>query len=215
MLVKLLGEILTTQLHARYKWDRGAAKSSLVFWRALKRPSTHLLSINARCNSGGNFATLAEPSGTTIAFGINDAGQIVGEFEDANGHGHGFLYSGGAFTNFDSASATTSSPALPASARSGSIGSSRVSAISAACPAKPICCCATARPAGWSSTTSTTINSPALPSSARSDWIGVSQALLRSAQQRVRPRVAQRQYRRVRSLRYCWQHPCRSRQLGG
>src|SRR6516162_887082 len=106
MLVKLLGEILTTQLHARYKWDRGAAKSSLVFWRALKRPSTHLLSINARCNSGGNFATLAEPSGTTIAFGINDAGQIVGEFEDANGHGHGFLYSGGAFTNFDFPSAT-------------------------------------------------------------------------------------------------------------
>jgi hypothetical protein len=31
MLVKLLGEILKTQLHERYKWDRGAAKSSQYF----------------------------------------------------------------------------------------------------------------------------------------------------------------------------------------
>src|SRR5207248_1754401 len=56
--------------------------------------------------SAGTFTTLAEPSGTTIAFGINDAGQIVGEYEDVTGNAHGFLYSGGTFTNFDFPSAT-------------------------------------------------------------------------------------------------------------
>jgi hypothetical protein len=45
-------------------------------------------------------------------------------------------------------SPTTRSPAPPSSARLGSIGSSRASAISAACPAKAICCCAMSIPAG-------------------------------------------------------------------
>ena len=37
----------------------------------------------------------------TFASGINDAGQIVGSFQDANGHRHAFLYSGGTYTTFD------------------------------------------------------------------------------------------------------------------
>ena len=71
------------------------------------------------------------------------------------------------------------SPMLPSSARWVWIGSSRASAISAAPPAKPISCCATAGPAGWKCTTSITIRSLAPPSSARSDWIGSSRALPR------------------------------------
>src|SRR5215831_8027713 len=49
------------------------------------------------------FTTLDDPLAAfgTTAFGINDAGQIVGAYTDANRHGHGFLYSGGTFTNLD------------------------------------------------------------------------------------------------------------------
>src|SRR5262245_49772731 len=55
-------------------------------------------------------------------------------------------------------SITIKSPAPPLSARSAWIGSFRALAISAACPAKPICCCATARPADWKYMTSITTN---------------------------------------------------------
>src|SRR3954451_17700742 len=37
---------------------------------------------------------------STQAFGINDAGQIVGGFADSTG-GHGFLFTGGSFTQID------------------------------------------------------------------------------------------------------------------
>ena len=57
-----------------------------------------------------------------------------------------------------------------------SSGNSRASAISAACPAKPISCCATPIPAGWRCTTSTITNSPAPLSSGRSGWSGSSPA---------------------------------------
>src|SRR5215471_1100622 len=44
------------------------------------------------------FTTVDVPGATsTIANGINDAGQIVGGFSDSTG-GHGFLYTGGSFT---------------------------------------------------------------------------------------------------------------------
>jgi probable HAF family extracellular repeat protein len=37
----------------------------------------------------------------TYARGINDAGQIVGLYEDSSGTQHGFLYSGGKYTTID------------------------------------------------------------------------------------------------------------------
>jgi probable HAF family extracellular repeat protein len=50
-----------------------------------------------------NFVTLDVPNGNNaVAYGINDAGQIVGSFASNDGTGvHGFLYSGGAFTQID------------------------------------------------------------------------------------------------------------------
>src|SRR6266849_2362906 len=48
------------------------------------------------------FTTLDDPLAISEAvFGINDAGQVVGVYDDANRHGHGFLYSGGTFTTLD------------------------------------------------------------------------------------------------------------------
>ncbi len=51
------------------------------------------------------YTTLDEPNATTItqAFGINNAGQIVGGYDFA----HGFLYSGGTYTTFDDGTAGT------------------------------------------------------------------------------------------------------------
>src|SRR5262249_59538781 len=48
------------------------------------------------------FTTFDDPLATedTQAFGINDAGQIVGDYADASG-AHGFLLSGGVFTTID------------------------------------------------------------------------------------------------------------------
>ena len=50
--------------------------------------------------SAYTYTTIDVPGGSnTIAYGINDAGQIVGRFE---GNGvHGFLYSGGGFSQVD------------------------------------------------------------------------------------------------------------------
>jgi probable HAF family extracellular repeat protein len=46
----------------------------------------------------GTYTSINIPGGTsTEAFGINDAGQIVGGY-DTGGPPHGFLYSGGSFT---------------------------------------------------------------------------------------------------------------------
>ena|SRR2546422_1066538 len=46
--------------------------------------------------------TSIDPPGSTLtdARGINDAGQIVGDF-DAGGHGAGFLFDGTSFTTID------------------------------------------------------------------------------------------------------------------
>ena len=48
----------------------------------------------------------------TAAAGINNHGQIVGEYLLADGSRHGFLYSGGTFTTVDDPNNTTSSEAL-------------------------------------------------------------------------------------------------------
>jgi probable HAF family extracellular repeat protein len=50
----------------------------------------------------GAFTTLDFPSATfTIAHGINDPGDIVGEFGDGAGYSHGFVYRGSRFTQID------------------------------------------------------------------------------------------------------------------
>jgi probable HAF family extracellular repeat protein/VCBS repeat-containing protein len=58
--------------------------------------------------SGGIYTAIDDPSAGsalispagTAALGINDAGQIVGRYNDASG-GHGFLYSGGRYITLD------------------------------------------------------------------------------------------------------------------
>src|SRR5438105_4544655 len=54
------------------------------------------------------FTTIDDPlaTTTTIASGINDAGQIVGQFRDASNRAHGFLLSGGSFITIDDPAAT-------------------------------------------------------------------------------------------------------------
>ena len=48
------------------------------------------------------FTTLDVPGGsTTQAIGINNAGQVVGDFEDSSGVIHGFINTGGTFTTLD------------------------------------------------------------------------------------------------------------------
>ena len=38
---------------------------------------------------------------STIAFGINDTGEIAGFYSDAIGNSHGFIYASGAFSTVD------------------------------------------------------------------------------------------------------------------
>ena len=54
------------------------------------------------------FTTLNDPQGTngTVAIGINDAGQIVGDYIDSSGAAHGFLYSNGTYITIDDALGT-------------------------------------------------------------------------------------------------------------
>jgi probable HAF family extracellular repeat protein len=56
---------------------------------------------------GGSFTQIDVPGATeTIAYGINDVGQIVGFFSNSTGQ-HGFLYSDGSFTQIDVPGATS------------------------------------------------------------------------------------------------------------
>src|SRR6476661_2385584 len=58
---------------------------------------------------GGTFTTIDAPgSSLTQATGINDAGQIVGIFDDRTGT-HGFLKAGSTFTTMDVPGFTTAS----------------------------------------------------------------------------------------------------------
>jgi probable HAF family extracellular repeat protein len=63
-----------------------------------------------------NYTTIDDPSanwtvgltsGRTEASGINDTGQIVGSYTASDGTGHGFLYSGGIYSNIDYPTATS------------------------------------------------------------------------------------------------------------
>jgi probable HAF family extracellular repeat protein len=49
----------------------------------------------------GSFTQIHVPGAITDAFGINDAGQIVGGFTDTTGPTHGFLDTRGSFTQID------------------------------------------------------------------------------------------------------------------
>src|SRR5438309_1251631 len=53
--------------------------------------------------SAFSFTQIDAPggAGNTVASGINDAGQIVGFFTDGTGGVHGFLDTGGSFTQID------------------------------------------------------------------------------------------------------------------
>jgi probable HAF family extracellular repeat protein len=56
----------------------------------------------------GKFRRIDYPGSVqTEAFGINDAGDIVGRYLDSNGVNHGFLLSDGDFTTFDAAGPNT------------------------------------------------------------------------------------------------------------
>jgi len=55
--------------------------------------------------SGGNYTTIAPPgSSWTVAIGITDSAQIVGEYIKGSHPASGFLYSGGSYTNIDPSS---------------------------------------------------------------------------------------------------------------
>ncbi len=47
------------------------------------------------------FSNVDDPNGNSVASGINDVGQIVGQYSDSSGATYGFLYSGGTYTPLD------------------------------------------------------------------------------------------------------------------
>jgi len=61
-----------------------------------------------------SYTTLDDPSATLVTqpFGINNAGQIVGDYTNPINNSHGFLYSGGTYTTLDDPSATMGTGAL-------------------------------------------------------------------------------------------------------
>ncbi len=69
-----------------------------------------MVSLMLSAPSGGlafTFTTIDGPDATsTAAIGINEAGQIVGGYNDANFVGHGFLWDKGTFTTIDPSGAT-------------------------------------------------------------------------------------------------------------
>ena len=55
---------------------------------------------------GGVFTPITFPlAKSTVAFGINDTGDIAGFYRDAAGNTHGFLFANGAFSTVDVAGA--------------------------------------------------------------------------------------------------------------
>ena len=66
-------------------------------------PSKQALGGKAFLYSNGTFTDIKPPgsSGGAIAYGINDAGTIIGTYVDANGAQHGFIETGSTYTSFD------------------------------------------------------------------------------------------------------------------
>jgi probable HAF family extracellular repeat protein len=50
-----------------------------------------------------NYVVLDDPAraGATVAFGINNLGQIVGYYLGSDGNDHGFVYNNGGYTSLD------------------------------------------------------------------------------------------------------------------
>jgi probable HAF family extracellular repeat protein len=88
--------------------DDGGGITSFAYPGAL--PQTHLASITAAglditptvdsagthgfLESGGSFYSVNDPNAAgTVAFGINNVGEIVGYYNDSNGVDHGFTVS--------------------------------------------------------------------------------------------------------------------------
>jgi probable HAF family extracellular repeat protein len=64
--------------------------------------SVLLSTLVAAQDASYTFTNIDVPGATlTEAYGINAAGQIVGHFQDATGHTHGFLKDGATFTTID------------------------------------------------------------------------------------------------------------------
>jgi probable HAF family extracellular repeat protein len=74
--------------------------------------SAALLIMGHSAQAAWNFVTLQDPAGVdTVASGINDSGQIVGNYTDSGAVTHGFGYSAGSYTTIDvpAEAATTAS----------------------------------------------------------------------------------------------------------
>jgi probable HAF family extracellular repeat protein len=56
-------------------------------------------------DTNGNFTTIDDPlrgpGGHTDAVGINNAGQIVGDYQDSSGNYHGYFYNNGTYTTLN------------------------------------------------------------------------------------------------------------------
>ncbi len=55
---------------------------------------------------GASMSSISAPSGNSFAYGVNNSGQIVGNYDD--GQSHGFLYAGGSGSTLPSASLSAS-----------------------------------------------------------------------------------------------------------
>jgi probable HAF family extracellular repeat protein len=130
------------------------------------------------------YTSLNDPSATTgtKAFGINDAGQIVGGYDAGSiGTVHGFLLSGGTYTTLDDPG--TDQTQLSRINNAGEIaGFYFTPGIQGmrpyTRPAHPISCCATSTPARSRCTILRATPLSERPASVRSDWIGSSAVLL-------------------------------------
>jgi hypothetical protein len=74
--------------------------------------ATSLLVAGHSAQAAWDFVTLQDPGAvSTVASGINNSGQIVGNYVDGSGNTNGFGYSGGSYTTIDvpAAAATTAS----------------------------------------------------------------------------------------------------------
>ncbi len=61
--------------------------------------------------SSYTYTTLDDPNATsgTLAYGINNAGQVTGYFVNDGADQHGFVYNGGTYTTLDDPNATAAS----------------------------------------------------------------------------------------------------------
>src|SRR5208283_701867 len=72
------------------------------FCRLLESRDFRPLVLHGFLDTNGSFTTINDPlaTGPTIAYGINDAGQVVGYYVDSTGS-HGFLDTNGVFTTIN------------------------------------------------------------------------------------------------------------------